>query len=84
MKAVTRDGTRQVELISLDDRPTFKVTDPRHTFQPGNVLDWIPVRTIRVTDGTAPGGLRAVLAPVTVRRLADRGVDLTELVITEK
>lgn len=70
MKWITKDGTRQVEAISLDGRPHLLVTDPRHACQSPFVLGYVPV----LTEG-------GVLSRVTVARLARRGVDLTDLSI---
>lgn len=64
----TKDGTRKVEVISLDGRPHFLVTDPRHACQAPAALGYVPVRTA--------GGL---LSPATVARLAGHGVDLADL-----
>lgn len=83
------DGKRQVEMISLDGRPTFKVTDPRGTREARNTLaghqgkqctGFIPVRTIRQWR-TIKGKRQelTLLAPITLTRLHQAGVTQRDL-----
>lgn len=69
---ITRDGTRQVEAISLDGHPVLRVTDPRTPH--GKILaGYVPVTVEPDEDGTF------LLDSVTAGRLEQLGVDLAEL-----
>lgn len=76
----TADGKRQAELISLTGKVTFKVTDPRHTTQGGDVLKFIPATTIR--QCRTIGGKQTeitLLAPITLARLHAAGISQRDL-----
>lgn len=73
----TRDGRRYVESISLDGHPAFRVTDPRHIFQPQFSSGYVRIVTRRTEDG------RVVFADSTVRGLRRLGVELEELIPEE-
>lgn len=76
----TADGKRQAELISLDGRNTFKVTDPRHPSMGRDELRFIPARTITQTR-TIRGKQTDItlLAPVTVALLRNAGIGQRDL-----
>jgi len=71
---LTRDGTRQMEVILLDSKHVLKVTDPRTTMQLPDVLAWIPLQVIRMGDG------RVLFSQLTTGELRKRGIELDQLV----
>jgi hypothetical protein len=71
----TRDGTRELEVISLDGQPTFLIRDPRYAgkAQPPNCSGLVRVTTRMLDDGTV------VFGPPTVVGLRLRGIELRDL-----
>jgi hypothetical protein len=73
----TRDDSRYVESIMLNGRPTFRVSDPRHIFQPEYTFGTVPIITRTIQEHGEPV---VIFADLTVRGLRRYGVELADLV----